>query len=451
MLNSIKKINLGIFITSMCFLYLCHSLFAEHNGLEIGDKKEFWTWDLTVMPPNNIKLKATCRGIGENLYVFVTDDVWNDNISQEDVEKIISVFGFATPETSIDKNKGIYEIVTGTFGNPPDVDNDPRIYFLISQLSMYHHHNFDGFVRPLDTLPGKYSNHVEILYLDCDNPSDDYFLAILAHEFQHLIHWRYDADESSWINESLSEVAMVLCGYYTDKKHVKRYLNNTNRPLVSEGHVCNYGACLLWGTYLYERFGIDFLKNLVLEEENSIKGIEKVLARMKIDDDFSNIFGDWLVTNYLNTNLVKDETYKYKSLDLPGFPTIKHYFSLPTRDTGQVFGYGVNYLKFSVDRSRNKKLRINFKSEMYNDFLIRVIKIDNDDLPRSQIGTITLDGPTSFFDVDNIGTNYREIVLAVTVLKSTKRAVPYSFSASLAHSIEEDLFPISPSREAIKK
>ena len=432
------KIKLQIFFTSFaCLLFLSNCLFAQ-DGLKdasvykVGDRKEFWAWNLTVMPPEDIKLQATCRGVGENVYVFVSDDVWDVNVFRQDIEKIITAFDHSTPEASIDKDKGIYEILTETFGRPPDVDNDQRIYFLISQLGEYRGYHFDGYFRFFDELEGKHSNHTEILYLDCDDPSDDYYLGIIAHEFQHLIHWQYDRNEAGWISESLSEVAMILCGYYTDKKHVIRYLNNTDRPLVSKGHhKVSYGACLLWGTYIYESLGIKFLGNLVREEENGIKGFQNTLKSMNIEDDFSTVFGDWLVANYVCSNPVNDEKFKYKSIPLPITPTIKHFFSLPVYETGKVNGYAADYLKFSIERAKDKKLRITFKSDIPADFLIKIIRIYNDDLSNPEVEDVVLNEPIETFDVSDVGVDCREIILVVSVLKTTKEPIPYSFSASL--------------------
>ena len=432
------KIKLQIFFTSFaCLLFLSNCLFAQ-DGLKdasvykVGDRKEFWAWNLTVMPPEDIKLQATCRGVGENVYVFVSDDVWDVNVFRQDIEKIITAFDHSTPEASTDKDKGIYEILTETFGRPPDVDNDQRIYFLISQLGEYRGYHFDGYFRFFDELEGKHSNHTEILYLDCDDPSDDYYLGIIAHEFQHLIHWQYDRNEAGWISESLSEVAMILCGYYTDKKHVIRYLNNTDRPLVSKGHhKVSYGACLLWGTYIYESLGIKFLGNLVREEENGIKGFQNTLKSMNIEDNFSTVFGDWLVANYVCSNPVNDERFKYKSIQLPITLTIKHFFSLPVYENGKVNGYAADYLKFSIERAKDKKLRIIFKSDIPADFLIKIIRIYNDDLSNPEVEDVVLNEPIETFDVSDVGVDCREIVLVVSVLKTTKEPIPYSFSASL--------------------
>ena len=430
-----------LFISFACLLFaynclLAQDVFKDAPVYKVGEKEKFWTWNLTVMPPEDNELQATCRGVGEHVYVFVSDDIWEVNVFQQDIEKIVSAYDHSTPETSIDRDKGIYEILTETFGKPPDIDNDCRIYFLISQLGEYRGHDFDGYFRFLDELEGKHSNKKEILYLDCDDPSDDYHLGVIAHEFQHLIHWQYDRKETNWIGESLSEVAMILCGYYTDKKKVIRYLNNTDSPLISKHHMVDYGACLLWGTYFYERLGIEFLGNLIREKESGIKGFQNTLNSMHIEDNFSTVFGDWLVANYVSSNPVKDTKLRYRSISLPTTPTIKHFFSLPVSETGKVSGYAVDYLKFSIERAKNKKLRIRFESECPDDFLIKVVKINNDDLPNPGVEDVILSKQIETFDVSNVGMDCREIVLVVSVLKPTKKPVPYGFSASLIPNVE---------------
>ncbi len=436
------KIKLKIFyILCVSFLLLNSPLFAQDGFKDapvykVGDINKFWMWNLTVMPPEDNELQATCRGVGKHIYVFVSDDVWMVDVFPRDIEKIIRTFDCSTPETSIDKDKGIYEILTETFGNPPDVDNDRRIYFLISQLGEYRSHHFDGYFRFLDELEGKHSNKKEILYLDCDNPSDDYYLGVIAHEFQHLIHWQFDRKETNWISESLSEVAMILCGYYTDEKKVIRYLNNTDSPLISKHHIVDYGACLLWGTYFYERLGIEFLGNLVREKERGINGFQNTLNSIQIEDSFSTVFGDWLVTNYLHNKVVNDKKFSYRSISLPTTPAIKHFFSLPVHESGEVAGYAVDYLKFSIERAKNKKLRIAFESECPDDFLIKVIRLYNDYLSSPEVEDIKLSKPVEAFDVNNVGMDCREVVLVVSVLKPTRKPVAYSFSASLVPNIK---------------
>jgi hypothetical protein len=225
---------------------------------------------------------------------------------------------------------------------------------------------------------------------------------------------------------------MILCGYYTDQKHVIGYLNNTDSPLVSKGHhKVDYGACLLWGTYIYERLGVEFLGNLVREKASGIKGFQNTLNSMHIENNFSNVFGDWLVANYVSSNPGEDRKFRYRSISLPTTPTIKHFFSLPVRETGTVSGYAVDYLKFSIERTRNKKLRISFESECPDDFLIKVIRLYHDGMSNPVLEDVKLSKTIEAFDVSDVGMDCREIVLVVSVLKPTKEPVAYRFSASL--------------------
>jgi hypothetical protein len=109
---------------------------------------------------------------------------------------------------------------------------------------------------------------------------------------------------------------------------------------------------------------------------------------------------------------------------------------LPIRETGTVTGYAVDYLKFSIERAKSKKLRISFESECPDDFLIKVIRLYSDDLSNPKVEDIILSKPIEIFDVSNVGMDCREIVLVVSVLKPTKKPVAYRFSASLIPQVE---------------
>ena len=104
---------------------------------------------------------------------------------------------------------------------------------------------------------------------------------------------------------------------------------------------------------------------------------------------------------------------------------------MPVYETGKVNGYAADYLKFSIERAKNKKLKITFKSDCPDDFLIKVIRIYNDDLSNPRVEDVILTEPIETFDVSDVGVDCREIVLVVSVLKTTKEPIPYSFSASL--------------------
>ncbi|HHT9126080.1 MAG TPA: hypothetical protein ACFYD6_09715 [Candidatus Brocadiia bacterium] len=429
-----------VLLATLCSVSISCSTNGGNVTPQLGESRELWIWDLNVMPPKDVQIKATCRGIGENLYIFVADTEWLITVNQQDVDKIIETFDHTTPATSSNPSKGIYNIVTDIFGPPPDVDSDPKIYILISQLSGYKGHKFDGYFRYLDQLDEEHSNRHDILYLDCDQSSDDYHLGVIAHEFHHLIQWSYDKNEVSWISESMAEVSMVICGYYTDKPKVSAYLGYTNQPLVEEAHA-DYGACLLWGVYLFDRFGGSFLSTLMKEEAHDIEGFERTLRTANIERDFRDVFGDWMTANYLNDMRVNNGKYAYKSIALPRPSAYQQFSSMPASGTGNVHGYGVNYIRFVTG---NNAVQMRFSADSYKDFLIRAIKINNADMGKSTVEQIELLSPATDFYVrksapgEHVGAGFKpaptscfdEIILAISAMKKTDTPLTYSFSAS---------------------
>src|SRR5690606_41100259 len=57
------------------------------------------------------------------------------------------------------------------------------------------------------------SNEAEMFFVNLDTMSwaigtPDYE-SVLAHEFQHMVHWFIDQNEESWLNEGRSELAAI--------------------------------------------------------------------------------------------------------------------------------------------------------------------------------------------------------------------------------------------------
>lgn len=387
-------------------------------------RSEFWAWYLQVMPPRNIRVKATRRGMGEYVYVFVRDEDWQSPVTQEDVDRIVEAFERSSPANP---DKGIYQIATDIFGRPPDKDGDPRIYILILELGEFHGHHFDGFFRYVDQTDAEHSNKLDIIYVDAYSPYDEYHLGVLSHEFQHLIHWRYDQREEGWVNETLSEICMILCGYYTDKKHVVRYLENPDRALVTKVHGgVSYGACLLWGTYVYDRLGKEFLGTWVSEKSSGIDGFNAALKSLGREGSFLDYFGDWMVTLYLNDPEIKGGRYHLRSIDLPISPGAETISSYPTSMSRSVNGFGIDYLRFDLQASAIGELGIALSGKDH-PLMVRVMKIN-----REGAGPVEMESAHSeeiALKIDNTENLYREVVLAVTVPEVSDKPVKYRLTA----------------------
>ena len=180
---------------------------APVTAYVVGDAHSFWTYDLAVMPPKNLQVPATCRGVGDTVYVFVADSVWGKKATQPDVDAIVNAFDKATPAHA---DQGITAAEAALFGPSPDVDGDPRLIVFIYSIASYQGQAFDGFFRAEDE--GAYnascktnaqlycSNVAEMIHVNASSPGSAYMIGVMAHEYQHLIHWGRDPTEESWLS-----------------------------------------------------------------------------------------------------------------------------------------------------------------------------------------------------------------------------------------------------------
>ncbi|WP_232687322.1 immune inhibitor A domain-containing protein [Halobacterium zhouii] len=145
----------------------------------------------------------------------------------------------------------------------------------------------------------------------------------LAHEYQHLIHADLDSDETSWVNEGMSDYAEVVTGYGTPQGHLNAYEQMPSNSLTNwedQGAInvlADYGVAFTWTTYLEDRYGQDFISNLAEEDGNGIAGVETTLDEVGAKTDFYGLYQDFstaVVTDKYGTP-PKDK-YTFESLDL---------------------------------------------------------------------------------------------------------------------------------------
>ena len=105
-----------------------------------------------------------------------------------------------------------------------------------------------------------HSNERVGLYMNDDQPIDsEVYLAVLAHELQHLVHWLADPTESAWVQEGFSELAARSLGYdgipffyYRRQPEV----SIRDWPPLDENPLPNYAGAALFSVYLAERLGV---------------------------------------------------------------------------------------------------------------------------------------------------------------------------------------------------
>lgn len=343
----------------------------------VGTKRNFFVYNFTTNQFDNVV--AELRAIGNLTQVWVdTTELNNAHVTQTEVDAILNSLENQSPPASRDSSKGIVALVQQYFGYPPNKDGDGKTDFLITDIKDGWQPGGSyvaGFFFSWDQTNNSGSNQRDILYIDSYpgiyyNGSRDPQrpLSTLAHEYQHLIHYNYDRDEVTFINEGLSEVAEVVCGY--PLRSPSRYFNKTNVPLfdwnnISGDVLADYARAALFTLYYNEQFGDEVLKRVVQEPENGEVGLNKVLLTMRSGYTFTQLITDWFVANYLNDKTV-DPKYGY-TYPISGRPKESNYHSDPNANVSNksVYGYAVDYIVFAYGES----LKITFSS---SSFLIKV-------------------------------------------------------------------------------
>jgi hypothetical protein len=253
-------------------------------------------------------------------YDFYTRSYYQVGLTQKYVSSRARVYG--GPEVSSSQAQqvgqafdGIYNNVTGILGQPPDVDGDPLIYILITDIKDVYDHDpmAVSFVRayfdPRNQAPTTYSNGREIIYLDNVQqlPTETEAKRALAHELGRMIVWGADRDEEAWLVEGIGYLAERIAGY-GHRPEIGSYLADPSRPLVGwTGSAPDAGASYLLLLYVYEQFGASAVQSIV---QSSANGLDSVAAAVGLSSD--GLFRRWALANYLDSSGI----YRYTSLDI---------------------------------------------------------------------------------------------------------------------------------------
>jgi immune inhibitor A len=314
----------------------------EEPNFEVGDRLDFWVSNVD----DNRRFQITAQLIHKTDVAYAWVEV---DQSYEGPKIARSVDQFSAV---------IYPAVREFFGSEwnPGVDNDPRLHILHSTdmgrgIAGYYS-SADQFSR----LANEFSNEKEIFYISLDwlNRSGDYtyYESVLAHEFQHMVHWYNDRNEETWVNEGLSELAVDVSGYRNNQSFANVYASRPDTQLNTWGrHAASnaehYGASYLFMAYLLQRFGEEVTQAIVAHPANGITGITLALQETGHDLTFDEVFADWLVANYVDEPNAHDLTgvYGYEQLRAPR-PVLDQYhqrYPVSTRST-TVHNYGADYI-----------------------------------------------------------------------------------------------------------
>ena len=315
----------------------------------------------------------TLRGVGDKIEVWVANDLafpegdprngTRTTITDEQVQYLIREFdtnmypkeseAFSTPP----KRNGSKAVLPGLVGLPQGyytgqgdnivvlVDNvvDDNYYdwaddgvcdksyiagFFYSIFNEYHDRNimtidaFDWLHRTTADPPNE-PNAAD----PCNSSPARPFLyeGVFAHEYQHLLEYYQDPDETNWVNEGLSDWAQTLTGYVNPEpaidepgydSHIQCFLGwlaqataynvtprETSGPENSltlwgdqgQGEIlCDYGAAYTMMEYLHEHYGgDDFMSALHRDDRNGLESLAGLTGGTTAADALP-ILHDWL-------------------------------------------------------------------------------------------------------------------------------------------------------------
>jgi len=279
-----------------------------------------------------------------------------------------------TPRTVNPGGSPDYSVGTRRLFHVSNVDTDEQfdIYAILEYKTEHVYMWVELHARDLgDSIAGYYSsadefvstvrddsNEMEMFYINIENVTvnDSFYNGVLAHEFQHMIHWYNDRNEETWLNEGFSELAMYLNGFdvggseWTFATTPDTQLNSWPEGPGAAG--ANYGAGYLFTSYFLDQFGREATQALVAHPENSFASVEAVLEELSTGLTCVDLFADWIVANLLDDPYLAGGQYGYDEIDPPSFDIEATYYEAdsPISESATVHQYGADYIELHGER-----------------------------------------------------------------------------------------------------
>ncbi|MCK5046271.1 MAG: hypothetical protein KAS22_06805 [Candidatus Heimdallarchaeota archaeon] len=313
-----------------------------------GDQQLFW-----ITMPDWIQVRATLLAEGNYCYIYManeTIELLGENESITKCEAIRDAF-----------DADIYPKAIEVAGHPSgilgDVDGDPKVTVFLAPLVRYMGTAYLGFADLNHEMPGfPYANLREMVFCDSEHSVYD-TIFITIHEFNHLIYFNNDWNDCQFITEGIASYAVDYAGYYS---WVTDAVTNsfTYHPEISllyfvreygELWDSSYGQAYLFVTYLAERFGNDFTKQLVFIPEDGAIGIDKALEHFGYDLTFNDIYLDWITACALDDTSFDGGIYGFETVDYTIQAASSVLFDFPRTRTHYYYGFDVKRMYLPRD------------------------------------------------------------------------------------------------------
>ena len=284
-------------------------------------------------------VEATIRAETPHLYFYVQNGL---NVDLTALRKATETFERST-----------YPTDRAFFGSEwrPGIDGDVHLTCLMADLKSS---GVGGYFSAEDEYPrlvNPHSNEREMFYIDSgEPPGNSSFDSILAHEFQHMIHFHMHPHENLWLNEGMSMLAEKVNGY-APISEPDAFVSQPDTQLdtfkeTASADIPYYGAAYLFLSYLYERYGRGMIRDIVADKQyTDFELINDVLRERHIDTTADQLFRQWVVANYVDDKSIAGGIYGYG--ELPHQVDVQKTTSVPFTYHGNVPPYAAQYVVLS--------------------------------------------------------------------------------------------------------
>lgn len=329
---------------------------ATSPDYAVNDRLIFWVSNTET--DENFRIEAVLRHKSAHLYMWVEE---GEDVDMPALRRSAQLF-----------DERIYPTNREFFGSEwtPGIDNDVRLHVLHATGLGGTVAGYYSSADEVSNLVNPYSNEKEMFYINLGNtrPGSSFYDAVLAHEFQHMIHWYQDQNESTWLNEGAAELATQLNGLGRSENNLRPdqvFAGNPDLQLNTwpdnDESYAHYGNSYLFLAYFLSRFGEEATKALVAHERNGMESVDAALTNLGIGLSADDLFSDWVIANWLDDPDQGDGRWGYPDFEVDDMAVSTRHRRLPAEGEGDVRQYAADYIRVSASGD----VEISFEGDPY--------------------------------------------------------------------------------------
>lgn len=359
-----------LLLCSVSALCACASALAASPP----EKRDFWVWNLNVMPPGNRLAHAVLKSAGNRSLIYV-EDALESQISPEYISRLGRTLEGEAPAGALMPSQGVIPFEENLFGPlPTRISTEDRLIILFADLGKYKEHEFDGFFNVYDQVTdaeaqkeGQRSNESNIIYINGLRRDETYTNSVISHELEHLLEFSPGKNEKdNWISETTAEGAMLLTGHFSDQLHVNKMMTNPGEfPLVSNSYVA-YGPQLLFASFLID-FSPEREFNLRFLAESKLPGrtvVEQLFEnRLGNPQTFDAIYSSFLSYIFAGSDDRASLPFAWArpagtGVSIPPVTPYKVIGSFPASVDGWIYPYAFVLIELANELSPNAQVKV---------------------------------------------------------------------------------------------